>query len=68
MIGDDLSTPRGVRRPTYNPELFGRFAETFARFLGTTPHALRDFAAAAAHPDVVFLHEVEAADAAPSLP
>lgn len=32
---DDLSTPRGARRPTYNPEAFGAFAEGFARFLGT---------------------------------
>ena len=24
-----------VRRPDYDPEMFGRFAETFARFLGT---------------------------------
>jgi uncharacterized membrane protein len=32
---DDLSTPRGVRRPSYNPDAFGSFAETIARFLGT---------------------------------
>ncbi|MBA3311062.1 MAG: DUF1003 domain-containing protein [Nocardioidaceae bacterium] len=24
-----------VRRPNYDPEMFGRFAETFARFMGT---------------------------------
>jgi len=24
-----------VRRPDYDPEMFGRFAETFARFMGT---------------------------------
>jgi uncharacterized membrane protein len=35
MIGDDLSTPRGIRRRTYNPETPGIFAETFARFFGT---------------------------------
>lgn len=35
MMSDDLSTPRGVRRRTYDPEIFGRFAEAFARFLGT---------------------------------
>lgn len=34
-MGDDLSTPRGVRRPSYNPDAFGAFAETIARFLGT---------------------------------
>ncbi len=36
MARDDLSIPRGI--PTgqaYNPEVFGRFAEAFARFLGT---------------------------------
>ncbi|HEX6508073.1 MAG TPA: DUF1003 domain-containing protein [Chloroflexota bacterium] len=32
---DELSTPRGVRRPTYNPDAFGRFSETIARYLGT---------------------------------
>jgi uncharacterized membrane protein len=32
---DDLSTPRGMRRPSYNPDAFGSFAETIARFLGT---------------------------------
>jgi uncharacterized membrane protein len=32
---DNLSTPRGVRRPSYNPDAFGSFAETIARFLGT---------------------------------
>ncbi len=26
---------RRVRRPDYDPETFGRFAETFARFMGT---------------------------------
>lgn len=35
MIDDDLSQPRGMRRPAYNPEVVGHFAETFARFLGT---------------------------------
>ncbi len=35
-----LDTPRTVRRqlvrrPTYDPDLFGSFAETFARFMGT---------------------------------
>lgn len=35
MPQNDLYTPRGIRRRTYNPELFGQFAETFARFLGT---------------------------------
>lgn len=35
MVGDDLSTPRGIRRRAYDPEAFGRVAETFARFLGT---------------------------------
>jgi uncharacterized membrane protein len=33
---DELSTPRGMRsRPFYDPEAFGRFSETIARFLGT---------------------------------
>jgi uncharacterized membrane protein len=32
---DELSTPRGAHRPSYNPEIFGQFAETFAHFLGT---------------------------------
>jgi uncharacterized membrane protein len=32
---DNLSTPRGARRPSYNPDAFGSFAETIARFLGT---------------------------------
>ncbi len=32
---DNLSTPRGARRRTYNPDAFGSFAETIARFLGT---------------------------------
>ncbi len=32
---DNLSTPRGIRRPSYNPDAFGSFAETIARFLGT---------------------------------
>src|SRR5947209_4587972 len=35
VMRDNLSTPRGVRRPTYNPDAFGSFAETVARFLGT---------------------------------
>jgi uncharacterized membrane protein len=36
MIGDDLSTPRGLRRRrAYNPEAPGNFAEAFARFFGT---------------------------------
>jgi uncharacterized membrane protein len=36
MIGDDLSTPRGLRRRrSYNPEAPGMFAESFARFFGT---------------------------------
>jgi uncharacterized membrane protein len=35
MMGDDLSTPRGIRIRNYNPDMFGNFAETFARFLGT---------------------------------
>lgn len=35
MAADDLSTPRGVSRRAYDPEAFGRMAETFARFLGT---------------------------------
>lgn len=34
-MSDDLSTPRGIRRRQYDPEKFGRLAETFARFLGT---------------------------------
>lgn len=33
---DQPSVPRGVvPRPQYDPEAFGRFAETFARFMGT---------------------------------
>jgi len=33
---DDLSVPRGTRgAPHYDPDAFSRFAETFARFLGT---------------------------------
>ena len=33
---DELSTPRGMRsRPFYDPEAFGRFSETIARYLGT---------------------------------
>jgi uncharacterized membrane protein len=33
---DDLSTPRGTPGgPTYDPDAFGRFAESLARFLGT---------------------------------
>ena len=35
---DDLSTPRGTRRGFgihYDPEAFGRFSETIARFIGT---------------------------------
>jgi len=33
---DDLSTPRGMRsRPFYDPDAFGRFSESIARFLGT---------------------------------
>ncbi|MGI8914597.1 MAG: DUF1003 domain-containing protein [Chloroflexota bacterium] len=32
---DELSAPRGVRRPTYNADAFGRLAETVARFFGT---------------------------------
>lgn len=36
MTGDDLSTPRGLRRRrAYNPEAPGIFAEAFARFFGT---------------------------------
>jgi uncharacterized membrane protein len=36
MIGDDLSTPRGLRRRrAYNREAPGIFAESFARFFGT---------------------------------
>jgi uncharacterized membrane protein len=36
MIGDELSTPRGMRRRrSYNTEAAGIFAETFARFFGT---------------------------------
>jgi uncharacterized membrane protein len=35
VIGDDLSTPRGIRRRSYNPDAAGIFAETFARFFGT---------------------------------
>src|SRR5438270_13994121 len=35
MMPDNLSTPRGVRRPSYNPDAFGSFAETIARFLGS---------------------------------
>jgi uncharacterized membrane protein len=32
----DLSTPRGLRHgPHYDPDAFGRFSETIARFLGT---------------------------------
>lgn len=34
-MADNLSTPRGVRRPAYNPDTFGRVAETIARFFGT---------------------------------
>jgi uncharacterized membrane protein len=34
--GDDLSTPRGTPGgPVYDPDAFGRFAESLARFLGT---------------------------------
>jgi uncharacterized membrane protein len=34
--GDDLSTPRGTPGgPVYDPDTFGRFAESLARFLGT---------------------------------
>jgi uncharacterized membrane protein len=34
--GDDLSTPRGTAGgPVYDPDAFGRFAESLARFLGT---------------------------------
>lgn len=34
--GNDLSSPRGTRPgPIYDPDTFGRLAETFARFLGT---------------------------------
>ena|SRR5947208_774274 len=33
---DDLSTPRGTPGgPVYDPDMFGRFAENLARFLGT---------------------------------
>src|SRR5437660_131487 len=33
---NDLSTPRGIGGgPHYDPDAFGRLAETFARFLGT---------------------------------
>ena len=38
MLGHDLSTPRGLRRPAYNPEAFGRRAESIARFFGTAPY------------------------------
>jgi uncharacterized membrane protein len=34
-MADNLSTPRGIRRRQYDPEMVGRLAETFARFLGT---------------------------------
>ena len=34
-VPDELSAPRGVRRPTYNADAFGRLAETIARFFGT---------------------------------
>jgi uncharacterized membrane protein len=34
-VRDELSAPRGVRRPTYNADAFGRFAEAIARFFGT---------------------------------
>jgi uncharacterized membrane protein len=34
-VPDDLSAPRGVRRPSYNADAFGRFAEAIARFFGT---------------------------------
>jgi uncharacterized membrane protein len=34
--GDNLSTPRGSPgAPVYDPDAFGRFAESLARFLGT---------------------------------
>ena len=34
--GDDLSTPRGTPGgPVYDPDAFGRFSESLARFLGT---------------------------------
>lgn len=32
---DQPVVTRRVRRPDYDPETFGRFAETFARFMGT---------------------------------
>lgn len=34
-MDDDLSLPRGTRRRSYDPDAFGRFAETIARFFGT---------------------------------
>ena len=34
-MDDDLSLPRGTRRPSYDPDAFGRFVETIARFFGT---------------------------------
>jgi uncharacterized membrane protein len=34
-MDDSLSRPRGTRRPTYDPDFFGRLAETVARFFGT---------------------------------
>jgi uncharacterized membrane protein len=34
--GDDLSTPKGTPGgPVYDPDMFGRMAESLARFLGT---------------------------------
>jgi uncharacterized membrane protein len=34
-MDDSLSQPRGTRRRTYDPDFFGRLAETVARFFGT---------------------------------
>lgn len=34
-MADNLSTPRGGRRPSYNPDVFGQAAERIARFFGT---------------------------------
>ena len=34
-MDDNLSLPRGTGRRSYDPDAFGRFAETIARFFGT---------------------------------
>jgi uncharacterized membrane protein len=34
-LDQPLEARRGVPRPSYDPETFGRVAETFARFMGT---------------------------------